>query len=212
MKKMRLIFIVLVGMVCLLGLSGCIKKAQPVVVEETPPAVEAVQAVDPAVAAESDQYYEQGLQLYQQYKYPEAIIAFDQAIGISPENYKVYAAKGITLCFQGDYTGGKALIEKTLALQPDFLPAFYDMAMVCKLQRDYDNALLWFQKTIEGDSRNTWSYYGIATIYADQGKTKESLSYLGEAIALDPGVKAVARQQSHFAKMRSLTEFQELVR
>lgn len=200
------------GLVYLFGLSGCMDKTIPGGEAANPPMVESVNQVDPIKAAESDQFYEQGLKLYQQYKYQEAVTAFDKAIASNPDNFKIYTAKGITVCFQGNYQAGKALIEKTLAMKPDYVPAFYDMAMACKLQHDYANSLLWFQKTIEGDPRNTWSYYGISTIYADQGNTKESLSYLQKAIAIDPGVKAVAKQQSHFAKMRNLPEFQELVR
>ena len=81
-----------------------------------------------------------------------------------------------------------------------------------KLQNSYDKSLYWFEKTIQGDPKNTWSYYGIATIYADQENTQESLKYLKKAIELDQVVKAVAQQQSHFAQMRKMPEFQALVR
>jgi tetratricopeptide (TPR) repeat protein len=211
-KKAHFLFLILLGLVFLVSLSGCFEKTLPEVQTENPPAVDSKKEVDPGKAAESEQYYEQGLKLYQQYKYQEAVNTFDKAIIANPDNYKVYADQGIAICFQGNYQAGIALIEKTLSLQPDYVPAFYNMAMAYKLQHNYDKSLFWFEKTIEGDPQNTWSYYGIATIYADQGNTKESLKYLQKAIELDPGVKAVAKQQSHFDKMRSLPEFQSLVR
>ena len=86
------------------------------------------------------------------------------------------------------------------------------MAMAYKLQHDYDQSLYWFEKTIQGDPQNTWSYYGISTIYADRGNKEASLSYLKKAIDLDLGVKEVAKEQDHFAQMRNLPEFQALVR
>lgn len=205
-------FVLLLGLVCLLGLSGCIEKTLPEVKVEDPPVVESKKEVDPVKAAESEQYFEQGLQLYEQYKYQEAVSAFDKAIAANPDNYKIYSAQGIAICFQGNYPAGMLLIEKTLAMQPDYVPAFYDMAMACKLQHNYDKSLFWFEKTIEGDPQNTWSYYGIATIYADQANTKDSLKYLQKAIELDPGVKSAAKKQSHFDKMRNMPEFQNLVR
>jgi tetratricopeptide (TPR) repeat protein len=167
--------------------------------------------VEPAKEAESEKYFQLGLKAYEQYKYQEAASNYDKAIAANPANYKVYTAKGIDLCFEEDYQGGMALIQKTLAMNPDYVPAFYDMAMAYKLQHQYDQSLYWFQRTIQGDPQNTWSYYGIATIYADRGNTIESLKYLKKAIDLDPGVKAVAREQAHFDQMRNLPEFQALV-
>lgn len=174
--------------------------------------VPAVPRIDPAKVAESDKFLTEGLKYYEVYEYRKAVTAFDNAIAANPENYKVYTAKGIALCFAEDYQAGMALIQKTLAMKPDYVPAFYDMAMAYKLQHRYDESLYWFQKTIQGDPQNTWSYYGISTIYADRGDTQESLRYLKKAIALDPAVKAVANEQDHFAKMHSLPEFQALVR
>ncbi|HWR40161.1 MAG TPA: tetratricopeptide repeat protein [Patescibacteria group bacterium] len=173
-----------------------------------PPAAQS----DPVKIAESENFFQQGLKLYEQYKYPEAVASFDRAIAADPANFKVYTAKGIARCFEGDYQSGMALIQKTLDLNPGYVAAFYDMAMAYKLQNDYDQSLVWFEKTIQGDPANTWSYYGVATIYADRGNAPESLKYLKKAIELDPAVKAVAQEQDHFAKMRKMPEFQALVR
>ena len=169
-------------------------------------------AVDPAKAAEAEKFFAQGLKHYEQYDYQKAIANFDKAIAANPANFKVYTAKGIAMCFEEDYKGGIALIQKTLDMKPDYVPAFYDMAMAYKLQHDYDQSLYWFEKTIQGDPQNTWSYYGISTIYADRGNRQEALKYLKKAVELDKSVKEVAREQAHFDQMRSLPEFQALVR
>jgi tetratricopeptide (TPR) repeat protein len=172
----------------------------------------AVTNTDPVKVAESEEFFKQGLKFYEEYKYQQSIANFDKAIAANPANFKVYTAKGIALCFEEDYKSGMALIQKTLDMNPDYVPAFYDMAMAYKLQNDYDKALFWFEKTIQGDPKNTWSYYGIATIYADRGNTQQALTYLEKAVELDQGVKAVAKQQSHFDQMRNLPEFKALVR
>jgi tetratricopeptide (TPR) repeat protein len=194
-------FIIIVSIALLVILQGCSSQPLP-----------AAPSTDLVKTAESDRFFDQGLKLYEQYNYQEAVANFDQAIAANPANFKVYTAKGIALCFEGDYKGGMALIQKTLDMKPDYVPAFYDMAMAYKLQERYDQSLYWFEKTIQGDPENTWSYYGIATIYADRGNTHESLKYLKKAIELDQTVKAVAQQQSHFDQMRTMPEFQALVR
>lgn len=207
---LTVILLALVGV--LLLLPGCSQKAVPETKSQNTQPLPAASQLDPAKAAESERFFAQGLKLYEQYQYGEAAASLDKAIAADPGNYKVYTAKGIALCFDGDYAGGIALIQKTLDMKPGYVPALYDMAMAYKLQNQLDQSLIWFEKTIQGDPQNTWSYYGIATIYADKGKTQDSLNYLEKAIALDPEVKAVAKEQDHFAKMRKLPEFQALVR
>lgn len=211
-KLPKILILALLGL--LLVLPGCSEKqvtepkSQTQSAQPLPPAPQ----TDPVKAAESEKFFDQGLKLYEQYNYREAAASFDKAIAADPANFKVYTAKGIALCFEGDYTEGITLIQKTLDMKPGYVPALYDMAMAYKLQNQLDQSLYWFEKTIQGDPANTWSYYGIATIYADKGKTQESLKYLKKAIELDSGVKAVAQEQDHFAAMRKMPEFQALVR
>ena len=222
MKKVSEKIMIVLLIVFVIGLAGCAKKSGPETKsKETGAPLQKVEnsqplpvdsKVDQGKANESENFFEQGLKFYEQYNYREANVRFDQAIAANPANFKVYTAKGIALCFEGNYQDGIAMIQKTLDMKPDYVPAFYDMAMACKLQNKYDQSLYWFTKTIQGDPENTWSYYGIATIHADQGNAQESLKYLKKAIELDPGVKEVAKEQSHFAKMRNLPEFQALVR
>lgn len=221
MKSPRTITII-ASIVLLVSLQGCnlktgsetksLEKFNTVQNVESSQPLPTAPNTDPVKAAESEEFFDQGLKLYEQYNYQEAVVNFDKAIAANPANFKVYTAKGIALCFEGDYTVGMALIQKTLDMNPGYVPAFYDMAMAYKLQDNYDKSLYWFEKTIQGDPKNTWSYYGIATIYADWGNTQESLKYLKKAIELDQVVKVVAQEQSHFAQMRNMPEFQALVR
>jgi len=203
---------IIISIIILVSLQGCNLQTGSEPKSLSPQAVPAAPKTDPVKAAESEEFFNQGLKLYEQYHYQEAVADFDKAIAANPANFKVYTAKGIALCYEDDYRGGMALIQKTLDMNPGYVPAFYDMAMAYKLQNNYDKSLYWFEKTIQGDPKNTWSYYGIATIYADRGNTQESLTYLKQAIELDQVVKTVAQQQSHFDRMRNMPEFQALVR
>jgi tetratricopeptide (TPR) repeat protein len=222
MKRNLGTIMLLASIVFIVGLQGCtlktasetksLEKFNTVQNVENPQPLQAAPTVDPVKAAESERCFDQGLKLYEQYQYQEAVTSFDKAIAANPANYKAYTSKGIALCFEGNYQAGMELIQKTLDIKPDYVPAFYDMAMAYKLQKNYDKSLFWFEKTIQGDPQNTWSYYGIATIYADRANTKDSLAYLKKAIELDQGVKAVAKRQSHFDQMRNMPEFQALVR
>jgi len=64
---------------------------------------------------------------------------------------------------------------------------------------------------LEKDPSNTWSVYGIATIYADQGEDTKALDWLEKAIKIDPSVKAVAAEQDHFERFHNNRRFKTLV-
>jgi len=167
--------------------------------------------VSPEKASQAENLYEQGYQVYNEFKYDEAIKYFDLAIEADPGCYKAYNGKGIALCFKRNYKEGMELISKALEMKPDFPYANFNMAMAYKLQNDYDNALKWFDRAIALDPKDTWSYYGISTIYADRNDAVKAVEYLKKAVDLDPAVKDVAKSQSHFDNMRNNPEFIELV-
>lgn len=176
-------------------------------------------AAPPAIQADSEALSTQGLNAYQQFEYDKAIALYDKAIDADHNNYKAYSGKGIAMAMRGNATGNKAdvssgiaYIQKALSLYPDYVPTFYDLALACKINGQYNVAIQYFQKVIDTEPDNTWSYYGIATIYGDQGQAKEAIAYLKKAIALDPqNVKEAARTQSHFDKIRNNADFQALV-
>jgi len=61
--------------------------------------------------------YEQGLKLYYQRRFPEALKLFNQALVIDPLCYEALNAKGATLAFQGSYDQGPALIQQAARSQ-----------------------------------------------------------------------------------------------
>ena len=85
------------------------------------------------------------------------------------------------------------------------------MAMVYKLQGQLNESKQWFEKVLKKDPSNTWSVYGIATIYADQGDDTKALDWLEKAIKIDSSVKAVAAEQDHFERFHNNARFKTLV-
>lgn len=85
------------------------------------------------------------------------------------------------------------------------------MAMYYKLSGDLNNALIWFKKALEIDN-DTWTVYGIATIYADWNDKTQSFEWLKKAIDLSPEtVIPVAATQDHFQKYHGDPDFERLI-
>lgn len=156
--------------------------------------------------------YDQGLRLYYQRKFPEALVLFNQALAIDAQCYEALNAKGATLAFQGHYEQGLALIQQALALNPSFVYGHFNLGLANELARRWDPAIAAYQKALQLDNRDTWSYYGIASIYGRLGKIDKVLEYLKPAIALDPDVKAEAFKEHDFDPVRNDPRFQTLVK
>lgn len=86
------------------------------------------------------------------------------------------------------------------------------MAMAQKLAKHYDESISYFRKVLAVDPRIR-GLYGIATNYADKKDKANALSYLRQAMALDPQhVRPEAMQQDHFAWLRKDPDFLEIVK
>lgn len=202
---------------CTLFLSGC--QGTP----STPPSsstpTQQTTQPAPAITPESKVWSDKGLAAYQKFDYETAIAAYDKALDLDAKNYDALSGKGVALAMRGnasgtkeDVTAGITLIQQALAIAPDDVASFYNLALAYKIDGQYDAAIMWFQKVIDKDPNNTWSYYGIATIYGDQGKAKDAVTYLEKAATLDHNAVVTAAQtQSHFDAIRSDTDFQKLV-
>ena len=192
-----------------LFIAGCGNQEQPA------PEQNQQQQQQIQIDAASEALFEKGLSFYQQFQYDQAISLYDQALAKDQKNYKALSGKGIALAMRGNGVNPKevrqgiSLIRQALELKPDYVPSFYDLALALKIDKQYDESITWFQKVIDSEPDNTWSYYGIATIYGDQGNAEKAVLYLKKAAAIDKeNVKEAARSQSHFDRIRNTRAFQ----
>ena len=195
-----------------LFMAGCGNQQQPA------PSQHQQQQQPVQIDAASEALFEKGLSAYQKFQYDQAISLYDQALAKDKANYKALSGKGIALAMRGngvnqkDVRQGISLIRQALELAPDYVPSFYDLALALKIDKQYDESITWFQKVIDNEPDNTWSYYGIATIYGDQGNAEKAVLYLKKAAAIDKeNVKEAARSQSHFDRIRSTRAFQDFM-
>ncbi len=156
--------------------------------------------------------YEQGLKLYYERQFPQALKLFNQALAIDPLCYEALNAKGATLAFLGEHDQGLALIQQALDLNPSFVYGNFNLGLANELAGRWDPAIAAYQKALQLDHRDTWSYYGIASIYGRLGNIDKVVEYLQPAIALDPDVKEVARDEQDFTPIREDSRFQALVK
>lgn len=206
-------------LVSLLVLPGCAPEEpahssapQPAPVSSAPAPVP-TKAVPPAVPEAAAQLSREALAAYGAGDNAQALALCEKALAASDANYEALALKGLITAFDGASDEGAALIERSLALYPDYVQGYYNLAMAQKLGGRYEASIASFRRVLDADPQNVWSLYGIATNYADLRDRERALSYLRRAAALDPAhVKPEAAAQDHFQWLHGDAEFDALVR
>lgn len=176
------------------------------------PAAASVPAVHP-ISKESEQLYRKAVTAYGKGDHLNALELANKALEKDSENYKALSLKGIIQAFDVSPEEGIKTVEKALSINPNYVQADFDMAMAQKLGKHYDESICYFQKVLDKDPKNTWSWYGIATNYADKRDKAKALEYLKKAVDLDPqNVKPQAAAQDHFQWLHGDPDFQNLVK
>ena len=160
----------------------------------------------------SQSFYRQAVLAYGKGNHTQALQLANRALEQDKENYQALSLKGIILAFDMSPEEGIPYIEKSLTIAPDYAQAFYDMAMAQKLGGHPDISNAYFEKVVHSDPQNIWSYYGMATNWADKKNKEQALLYLEKAVVLggEP-VKDAAEKQDHFLWLRNDPDFQKIL-
>lgn len=160
----------------------------------------------------SEKRVQQAIRAMEQGNYEDALAEVNRVLAEHPHNAEALSLKGMNLALAGDWKKGLQSALAAHHIDPTNVKNFYDLAIIYKLGNQLDESKVWFEQVLDQDPKHLWSTYGIATIYADQGKDQEALQWLQKAIQLDESVKGIAKEQDHFERFRSMEVFQELVK
>jgi len=94
-------------------------------------------------------YYNEGLNLYNQGKYDEAIAKFDSALEIDPNNKEAYYLKGSSLDKIGRYSEAIASFDKAITIDPNYALAWQNKGLAQYKLKQFDEAIASFNKAKE---------------------------------------------------------------
>jgi tetratricopeptide (TPR) repeat protein len=140
-------------------------------------------SVDPIHARES---YDAGMRLFAVARYPQAILAFDRAVGLAPEMVDAYLMRGRS--YLGDGKIDHAIVDFGVALEKR--PADTEALLWrgrCWLElKDYRAAVQDADRALGTDSRLATAYNLRGLALRELGDTKKALEDLTRAIELAP--------------------------
>lgn len=125
-----------------------------------------------------------------QNRFPEALPYFERAANKAQriEGHKLFFYQfGYTL----ERTGAldRAIEQYTMAvrLDPIFLEAYYNMALVHVRRNDLDAAVLTFKEALRCDPIHTLTHLELAKVYVRQAKTSQAREHLQAVLSREPG-------------------------
>lgn len=97
-----------------------------------------------------------------------------------------YSLGGKVLFKKGLYQEAVEEFQKTLALQPNFAPAYNYLGRSFAILEDYNRAEASFQRVIQLAPSLEEGYMNLGLLYELQGQRLKAVSYLSQALSLNP--------------------------
>lgn len=134
--------------------------------------------------------------------YKKAITVCDELIKNNDKEYRAYTLRGLSYAYTSAVVSNnknKALedIDIALKINSDYMYGRYIKGVILDNFGDYDNALKWYDKSLELE-KYPWSYYNKALIYSKKGDKEKVIKNLKEAIIIKPDLKEKAQKESSF--------------
>ncbi len=117
-----------------------------------------------------------------------AVSYFKQALAIYPEDLDSLNNLG-NLYLKSDSTAGEgvALLEKCLAINSNFINAYYNLGNYYFTKNDWQEALANFNQIIRRDPVNIKALNALAGVYLETGQKRKAEFYYLEALNQDSG-------------------------
>ena len=150
--------------------------------------------------AEGNTYYSHG-------DYQEALVVYEQAIGIDPRFALAYSRKGHTLSALGNPEEALIAYEQAIDLDSNIPSAYYGKGQALFTLERYHEALVAYERALRLDSNHIPAYYGKAEALSKLKRYPEALVAYEHIIHLDP--KQVAAYYGKAGVLSNLKRLKE---
>ena len=142
-------------------------------------------------------------------RYQEALLAFEQAIQLDPNDAVIYNGKGLALSSLNRYGEALAAYEQAIQLNPGFENAYINKAYVLYKLRRHLEALTDCERAIQLGPNNASFHNLKGLVLSDLNRYGEALAAYEQAIRLDPNITIAYNNKSSL--LYSLKRYQEAI-
>ena len=134
----------------------------------------------------ADEHVQQGNAYIAQGDMASAVLEFEDAIELDPENHEAHNALGAALSAMGDMARATEHFRTAVALNEDFVEAHYNLGRALAEAGEYRQALGEFLKVARLDSTYAIAYLSAGAVLASQGMNEQAVDAYRRAIRHDP--------------------------
>ena len=134
----------------------------------------------------AEDFYSLGITFHQRREYQEAIVRYDRAIELNPQDAYAYNNRGVTKSDSGDHQGAIADFDEAINLNPRLAEAFYNRGVTKSDSGDHQEAIADFDEAINLNPKLAEAFYNRGVTKSDSGDQLGAIADFDEAIYLNP--------------------------
>ena len=131
-------------------------------------------------------YNKSAISSLQQRKYGEAVVRFEQALQLAPNNAKTLYALGLSHNGNRDEKKAQNAFERAVNADPKYAKAYYQIADIQRRRREYGLASTTYQKAIDADAKYMAAYGGLARVKFATQDVEAIVGLMQAALKADP--------------------------
>ncbi|HWO18641.1 MAG TPA: tetratricopeptide repeat protein [Kofleriaceae bacterium] len=136
-------------------------------------------------------HLEEGWALQEDGALIDALVAFDDAIALAPEDSDAYYGRGVVNCKLQRHAQALADIDRAIELVPCHPGALTERGLLRAESGDFDGAMRDYDLAIQVNPGYATAYFNKGSALAMQGRFPEAIPHLDVAIRLDPDTPEV---------------------
>ena len=135
---------------------------------------------------DSGYYFNKACNFYYKGKCKEAIVYYNKAIELDPNNSAAYYNRGSLKINLNEYEEAIKDFNKAIELDHNYLYAYNNRGNVKYKLGQYEEAIKDYNRAIELDNNDSIAYYNIGLSKANLGQYEEAIKNYNKAIELEP--------------------------
>lgn len=156
-------------------------------------------SIIPCLAQDAQQYYQQGLQAYQDGKWELAIQHWKAAASLDQKSAKTHKALGLAYHWLGAGDKDKQIrqgncqlaveeFKKAVSLDPQYAKAYSNMGEAYECLGERDKAIQSYEEAISLNPKLKYSYYYLALLYKQRNEIAKAKQLVkqGDALPAEP--------------------------
>jgi tetratricopeptide (TPR) repeat protein len=143
--------------------------------------------------------------------YEDALREVDVVLAQVTDQPQALALKSATLWQANRLPEAEPYLAKLAELRPREVDIWINLAYIRRRTQSLEAAAETLQRAFDANPRDALAHFNMACYRAQQHRTDEALELLKNALQLDPKLKALAKTEPDFAKLRGLPEFSALI-